>query len=48
LYFGVEDHADYHQPGDVFEKIDPAFFGKVTSLLVDVAVSADQNLQAIK
>ena len=48
LYFGVEEHADYHQPGDVFEKIDPAFFSRVISLLVDVAVTADQQLASIK
>ncbi len=26
LYLGVEDHPDYHQPGDDAEKIDPAFY----------------------
>ena len=26
LYLGVEDHADYHQPGDDVEKIDPSFY----------------------
>lgn len=46
LYFGVEDHADYHQPGDTFDKIDPAFFGQVGSLLVDVAATADAKLDA--
>ena len=48
LYFGVADHADYHGPGDTAGKINPAFFGKVTSLLIDVAVTADQGLQSIK
>lgn len=48
LYFGVEDHADYHQPGDVPEKINPGFYSQVVSLVIDVAVMADQNLQAVK
>lgn len=26
LYLGVEDHADYHRPGDDADKIDPAFY----------------------
>lgn len=26
LYFGVEDHAGYHQPGDVAEDITPEFY----------------------
>jgi Zn-dependent M28 family amino/carboxypeptidase len=45
LYFGVEDHADYHQPGDTFEHIQPAFFTSVATLLVDVAATADAALR---
>lgn len=30
VYFGVEDHADYHQPTDDVERIDPAFFAAAT------------------
>ncbi len=26
LYLGVEDHADYHKPGDDADKVDPTFF----------------------
>ena len=26
LYLGVEDHSDYHKPGDDVEKIDPTFY----------------------
>ncbi|MES2019001.1 MAG: M20/M25/M40 family metallo-hydrolase [Pseudomonadota bacterium] len=48
LYFGVADHDDYHQPGDVFEKIDPVFYTRVASLLVDVALTADQRLATVK
>ena len=48
LYFGVEDHADYHKPSDSFEKIQPIFFAEVTRLLVSVADILDQNLDMIK
>jgi hypothetical protein len=44
LYFGVEDHADYHAPGDTFEHINGAFFARVASLLADVAATLDTNL----
>ncbi|WP_426103808.1 M20/M25/M40 family metallo-hydrolase [Massilia sp. TSP1-1-2] len=48
LYFGVEDHADYHQPSDSFEKIDPTFFAEVARLLVSAAAILDQNLDTLK
>lgn len=45
LYFGVEDHADYHGPGDTFANIEPAFFTNVANLLVDAAATLDANLK---
>lgn len=48
LYFGVEDHADYHQPSDIADKINPQFYSQVTSLLIDVAATVDLNLQSVK
>jgi Zn-dependent M28 family amino/carboxypeptidase len=45
LYFGVEDHADYHAASDTYEHINPAFFSSVANLLVDVAATLDANLQ---
>jgi Zn-dependent M28 family amino/carboxypeptidase len=45
LYFGVEDHADYHAASDTFEHINPAFFKSVANLLVDVATTLDTNLK---
>jgi Zn-dependent M28 family amino/carboxypeptidase len=45
LYFGVEDHADYHAPSDTFERINKAFFVSVADLLVDVAATLDANLK---
>ncbi|QYF95542.1 M28 family peptidase [Massilia sp. PAMC28688] len=48
LYFGVEDHADYHGPGDTADKIKPAFYGEATRLLVRMAAKLDQNLESIR
>lgn len=45
LYFGVEDHPDYHQPGDTFAHINQPFFAEVAGLLVDVAKEADSKLK---
>ena len=32
VYFGVEDHADYHKPTDTADKIAPGFLGGVAAL----------------
>jgi len=44
IYFGVEDHPDYHQPTDTADKIDPAFFGDVVEMLIDFIVTADRRI----
>ena len=44
LYFGVEDHPDYHAPSDTFEHINQGFYVKVAGLLVDMAAVLDQNV----
>jgi hypothetical protein len=44
LYFGVEDHADYHKPTDTADKIDPAFFGDVADMIADVVFTLDAQL----
>lgn len=48
LYFGVEDHADYHQPGDSVENIEPKFFAEVARLIISTAEVLDQNLDTLK
>lgn len=48
LYFGVEDHVDYHKPGDSFEKINLVFYAEVTRLLVSTAEILDRNLGTLK
>jgi Zn-dependent M28 family amino/carboxypeptidase len=42
LYFGVEDHPDYHRPGDHTERIDPAFYVNAVRTVMDVMRRADQ------
>lgn len=47
LYFGVEDHADYHKPGDDADKVDPAFFRGVVEFVYRVVREADRRLDSI-
>ena len=35
LYFGVEDHADYHKPSDTFDRIPRAFYLEATELVLE-------------
>lgn len=41
VYFGVEDHADYHQPTDTAEKIDPDFLAGVAATVLAATHSLD-------
>ncbi|MBI3714112.1 MAG: M28 family peptidase [Burkholderiales bacterium] len=43
LYFGVEDHADYHKPSDSFEKIKAEFFDGSIEIIVKAAHIIDQQ-----
>ncbi|MES2128678.1 MAG: M28 family peptidase [Pseudomonadota bacterium] len=47
LYVGVEDHADYHAPTDTVEHSNKPFYGKVASLVVDMAMTLDRNLDEV-
>jgi Zn-dependent M28 family amino/carboxypeptidase len=44
LYFGVEDHPDYHQLSDEFEHIQPAFYFQAAQRVLKVILSADKNI----
>jgi Zn-dependent M28 family amino/carboxypeptidase len=44
LYFGVEDHPDYHKPTDTADKIDPAFFYQSALTIVDAVRTIDRAL----
>lgn len=47
LYFGVEDHADYHAATDTFANLNQRFLGKVAELVLQTARVLDRNLGRI-
>lgn len=42
LYFGVEDHPDYHRPSDTFDKVNKSFYFHVCTMITAVAALVDQ------
>lgn len=44
LYFGVEDHADVHQPTDTFDKIDADFYAGAAEAVLSALIEADRTL----
>jgi len=44
LYFGVEDHEDYHKPTDTYENVDKPFYAKVSNLILEVILELDKGL----
>jgi Zn-dependent M28 family amino/carboxypeptidase len=44
IYFGVEDHRDYHKPTDDFENIEIAFFVDVVNFIIDAIGELDRGL----
>jgi Zn-dependent M28 family amino/carboxypeptidase len=44
LYFGVEDHPDYHQPTDTADKINPKFFYQSALTILDAVAAVDRAL----
>lgn len=47
LYFGVEDHEDYHQPTDDFERIMPEFYTKAVGFILESLLWLDGNWEEI-
>jgi hypothetical protein len=43
LYFGVEDHADYHRPGDHADRVMPGFYVNAVRTVVDVMRRVDSR-----
>lgn len=41
IYFGVEDHADYHKPTDIAGKINRGFFVDVAETVLDAVLRLD-------
>ncbi|MEL6665562.1 MAG: M20/M25/M40 family metallo-hydrolase [Pseudomonadota bacterium] len=44
IYFGVEDHPDYHKPSDDFENVDQDWFLKSVDTLIMMSEAMDENL----
>lgn len=44
LYLGVEDHPDYHKPGDDASKVEPAFFASTVSFTEALVRALDARL----
>lgn len=42
IYFGVEDHADYHRPSDEFSRIHPSFFFQAANTVLEVVTLMDK------
>ncbi|WP_241748656.1 M28 family peptidase [Aestuariibaculum suncheonense] len=42
LYFGVEDHEDYHEPTDDYENIQPDFYGNTVKAILSVFEKLDK------
>lgn len=47
VYFGVEDHPDYHQPGDKFAKIEPGFFVHSVRTIAEFVHRLDAGLDPV-
>ncbi|MCA1643705.1 MAG: M20/M25/M40 family metallo-hydrolase [Acidobacteria bacterium] len=47
VYFGVEDHKDYHKPTDDFSNINREFFVRATETILSAVKLLDENLDAI-
>lgn len=45
IYFGVEDHKDYHQPTDDFETINQPFYIHAVETILETVKEFDKNLQ---
>lgn len=45
VYFGVEDHQDYHKPTDDFDKVNSATYKACVQLIINSLVSIDQGLK---
>lgn len=48
IYFGVEDHKDYHQPTDDFENINQVFYVHAVETILEAVKALDANLEAIQ
>jgi Zn-dependent M28 family amino/carboxypeptidase len=45
VYFGVEDHADYHKPTDDFDKIPQKFYVGAVETILEAVKNLDKSLK---
>lgn len=45
VYFGVEDHADYHRPTDDYANIQPEFYVRAVETILEAVKALDKNLK---
>jgi hypothetical protein len=45
IYFGVEDHKDYHKPTDDFENINQEFYIRAAETVLAAVKAFDKDLQ---
>lgn len=44
LYFGVEDHEDYHRPTDDYKRIDARFYTDAINAILEVVKNIDRDI----
>jgi hypothetical protein len=47
VYFGVEDHPDYHRPTDDAERIDPGFLAGAVATIIEAVERFDEQLPTL-
>jgi len=47
IYFGVEDHPDYHRASDEFDRVDPGFFLNSIRTVLASVLALDQGLDSV-
>ena len=47
LYFGVEDHDDYHRPTDDFENINTEFYAEAVRAIMAILLELDADLEPV-
>jgi Zn-dependent M28 family amino/carboxypeptidase len=47
LYFGEEDHADYHKVTDDFERIQPEFHARAVETILETLLRLDRDIDSI-
>lgn len=48
IYFGVEDHAGYHNQSDKFSNINPDFFYSASNAILRSVIQLDRNMDKIR